>query len=455
MSRKLLFPVLFLTLLLCSCGKSETARETATYADYDSEQANVGAYLNATYEIHVSDYAWGPSVDRVQMLMDAPLDAVSREDFTIVETKATTNYDKEDFPVETQSFPREILDAYLADENGTPVAEPSKVLVLSLSVSPESGNPLNYNPATGLNTWCSPYYMEIEQASGRNLTSCGQPVRDLSVRLTPSRMVTSADDIALDSFTSSDRITYPYAHFEPVGGSDTLLVWLHGGGEGGTADTDPRIPMLASRALVLMREEFQNEVGGINILIPQCPTLWMDMNGGGRIEDILSLSDGTSFYTESLKELIDVYREETSSEKVILAGCSNGGFMSLLLALTYPEDFDGIIPICETLRDENIGEDSIQKIASMPMYFIYSKDDSIALPELNSVPTIKRLRALDAPALHVAASEHVIDSKGTTDENGDPYQYMGHWSWIYFFNNETRCETHGESAWEFIHNLAA
>ena len=37
-----------------------------------------------------------------------------------------------------------------------------------------------------------------------------------------------------------------------------------------------------------------------------------------------------------------------------------------------------------------------------------------------------------------------------TDEDGNPYQYMGHWSWIYFDNNECACDEDGMGAWDFI-----
>ena len=34
--------------------------------------------------------------------------------------------------------------------------------------------------------------------------------------------------------------------------------------------------------------------------------------------------------------------------------------------------------------------------------------------------------------------------------DGDPYQYNGHWSWIYFDNNEADCDEHGEKVWQWI-----
>lgn len=35
-----------------------------------------------------------------------------------------------------------------------------------------------------------------------------------------------------------------------------------------------------------------------------------------------------------------------------------------------------------------------------------------------------------------------------TAEDGSAYQYMGHWSWIYFFNNQ--CEENGVNMWKWM-----
>ena len=450
-------PVILLIFALCSCGKNSSVPEQDL-----SNTANTPVpthieetfYLTGTYRVYADGYDWGPAVNRAIISFDQTLDSVSKEDFTVMEVKSATDYSQEDMPVVTQTFSREVTNAYFSDVNGNPVAAPSNIVTLDLYVSPVDGSPINYDPASGFNTWCDTYALDIRKSFSATLTSNGRAISGMDIDTRMTALVTSVDDVIIDSFTSSDRVTYQYAHYEPADGSKTLIVWLHGGGEGGTRNTDPRIPMLACKSSVLMREEFQNAVGGANILIPQCPTLWMDMNGGGRTTDILDANDGTSFYTNSLKELIEFYREKSGSETVILAGCSNGGFMSLVLALADPRNYDAVVPICETLRDETITDEQLQGVLRLPLYFIYSKDDEVALPDLNSIPTIARLNSMGAQKLHVSTSEHVIDTSGLYQDNAEPYQYMGHWSWIYFFNNETSCDYHGETAWSVIAEAA-
>ena len=96
-------------------------------------------------------------------------------------------------------------------------------------------------------------------------------------------------------------------------------------------------------------------------------------------------------------------------------------------------------------------DEQLEGIKDLPMYFIYSKDDTTVDPELHEIPTINRLKEMQASNLHVSTTDHVIDMSGLyTDENGNPYQYQGHWSWIYFYNNDASCDECGKTAFTFI-----
>ncbi len=45
----------------------------------------------------------------------------------------------------------------------------------------------------------------------------------------------------------------------------------------------------------------------------------------------------------------------------------------------------------------------------------------------------------------------VHDTSGMyKNEDGTPYQYTGHWSWPYFFNNECVDDTTGENLWTWL-----
>lgn len=67
------------------------------------------------------------------------------------------------------------------------------------------------------------------------------------------------------------------------------------------------------------------------------------------------------------------------------------------------------------------------------------------------IPLIKRLKAAHATNLHVSTTEHIIDTSGKyKDKNDKAYQYSGHWSWIYFHNNESKCDDCGIDVFSWI-----
>ena len=128
--------------------------------------------------------------------------------------------------------------------------------------------------------------------------------------------------------------------------------------------------------------------------------------------------------------------------------------MTLVLALTYKDEYDGYVPVCEAVPDESIKEEQLKEIKDLPLYFIYSKDDNIVDPTKHEQPTIDRLKKLGASNLHVATTENVTDTSGRfKQEDGSPNAYMGHFSWVHFFNNESVCDEHQEGAWQWMADL--
>ena len=417
--------------------------------------------ITGAYDMTITGYDWGCGTDSIIMNLDYPLDTVSTDSFTVTEHKQATNFMAEGFPVEEVDVPRQVTNAYLVDESGKKTTEPSTRVKLELYVSPNDGSPLLFSFSSMMNTWSHPYTLTVTKADNAKLTSKGTEVKDFTINIDPAFKTTSADKFKLDTFKAKDGVTYQYASYKPEGGSKTLVVWLHGLGEGGTKNTDPSVTLLANKAAVLGDESFQSTVGGANVLVPQCPTYWMDNDGkmtnfsGGGIQ-----ADGTSHYLESLHELIAKYKEETGSTKVVIAGCSNGGYMTMLMALNYPTEYDAYIPICEALPNALITDEQVKTLADLKMYYVYSQDDTTVVPELHEVPLLQRLETAGAKHTYASVTEHVVDTTGTyyADENGQPtlentgkpYQYMGHWSWIYFFNNT--CNANGLTAWDFIAN---
>lgn len=411
------------------------------------------ATLTGTYQIHVQGDDWGCGVDKAVLALDNPVDSVSAKDFTVQETKQTTDWTT--FATVEGTVDRQVTDAYLCDADGNRVSEPSKYVAVEMYISPNDGSPFLYDVVSNANSWSDPYYLTIKLADGAALTSDGKPVSALNIDTAPTAKTTSVDNFTTDTFKATDGTSYEYAFYKPAQETKTLVVWLHGLGEGGTEKTDPSIVLLGAEAGQLAGEEFQNMMNGAYILAPQCPTYWMDNDGKkGNYKDGGIQADGTSYYTESLHELIADTVKKTGAEKVLISGCSNGGYMSLVLALNYTNEYDGYVLVCEAVTDAHITDEQLTAIKDLPLYFIYSNDDPIVDPKTCEQPTIERLKKIGATNLHVATTDQVVDTSGRfKQEDGSPYAYMGHWSWIYFFNNESVCDDHQESAWQWMADL--
>lgn len=421
------------SLTLAACGGGSGGGSAA--ASFD------GA-LTGTYDMHIQGYDWGCGVDKIVLALNAPLDSVDVDSFTVTEHKQATDWTAEGFPVIEADFPRTVTAATVDGNN----------VELELACDPNTGSPLLYSMATSFNTWCDPYELNIALGEGVELTSGGTAVTSVKIEPVAANRTTSADAWALDTFECASGTKFPYASWDPEEESKNLVIWLHGAGEGGTENTDPYVTILANKVVALSEDEFQSTVGGAHLVAPQSPTMWMDQDGNSTYiaEDAKEVA---SIYTQDLEEFIDAYTEKVGAEKVVLAGCSNGGFMTLWMGIDRPDKYAGLVPICEAIPDGAISDEQIEGLKDLPLYFVYSEDDTTVDPTTHEIPTIERLQksGKSADTLHVSTTEHVVDTSGQyKDEEGNPYQYNGHWSWIYFDNNECECNDDGLKAFDFI-----
>ncbi len=407
--------------------------------------------IQGTFDTQITSHDWGCGTAKMFLHFDQPLDRLGKEDIIVTEHKMMTDFTKiPEFPIIEVRLPRTVLDAYLVNEKGERTADPSREAVIELDVTPSEGSPLLFSMHTQFNTWSKPYELIVKLTDEHHVTGNGETVDALEIDPVEKGHVTEADAMKRNRFAATDGVVYEYVSYEPEGGSDRLVVWLHGLGEGGVKDTDPYVTSIANKVVSLIRKEFQDMVGKANVLVPQCPTYWMDTDGtgtslaGGRIK-----ADNTSFYMNSLVELIQAYQKEHHIVKTVVCGCSNGGFMTLLLGMDHPELMDGLVPICEAVPYTSITEKQFASVKDMPMYFVYSEDDNVVDPSLHEVPTLERLAEEGAEHVYISTTKHVIDTSGKfKDKDGNPHLYSGHWSWIYFFNNE--CDADGYKAWDFI-----
>lgn len=218
-----------------------------------------------------------------------------------------------------------------------------------------------------------------------------------------------------------------------------LIIWLHGAGEGGQ---EPLIAAIGNKAVNLFSPAFQKLLGGkAAFLAPQCPTMWMNDGTGAYT------TSGYSMYTEVLERLIGHFISThpcIDRTRVYIGGCSNGGYMTMKMLLCNPDRYAAAFPICEALADEAITEDDIRVLSQIPIWFTHAKNDPVVLPERYVLPTYRRLLAAGAKNIHLSYFDNVIDTSGLyKQQDGSPFEYMGHWSWIYMLNNECTLDFDG------------
>lgn len=325
---------------------------------------------------------------------------------------------------------RKITNVYVSDKKGNPAVKTGRYAVLEMEVSPTSslGSALNYDWATtGFNDWTENKYTITQQ---KDIQTSAGVISDLVINKFAGETKELVEDFSSGKATYNN-VTLSYADYAPEKDKqkNPLIVWLHGGGEGGT---DATIPLSANKAVNFATEDIQDHFNGAYILAPQAPTYWMD--------GITGRADGTSKYEEALMALIKeqvAANPDIDPNRIYIGGASNGGYMTMLMTRDYPGYFAAAFPVCEGLNDSLISKQDIQSMKQTPTWFVTAKNDTTLLPSLNTVPTYERFVAAGAENVHLSLFQDVQDTSGLyQNADGTPYQYNGHWSWIYVFNNE-------------------
>lgn len=410
--------------------------------------------LVASQRVVIEGCDWGPAVTKTILTLGEPVDAssVSPAGFRVTQTHEPSGVRLGDSH-QTASVERPVLEAYPCNEEGERTADgQTRHIALELGYGPELGSPFRYDFATSQVSWCDPYELEVALAQGSELAlSSGGRVCELdaspAVDLDEALMPQLAGVDLTGSFTGGDDRTLAYASFLPDddGKSHPLVIWLHGAGEGGT---DPRITVLGNKVTALFGAEFQEAMGGAYVLCPQTPQFWMVYDEQGDWTD----NPGTdSVYLETLKELIDSFVAEhprIDQSRIYVGGCSNGGFMTVDLLVNHPGYFAAAYPICEAYAADGLDDARLAALAQTPVWFTWARNDTTVDPARYEEPTVERLRGLGAD-VHVSVFDDVHDTSGLyAGADGGPYQYQGHFSWIYFFNNQ--CAENGVRLWDWL-----
>nr|WP_026695453.1 PHB depolymerase family esterase [Peribacillus kribbensis] len=368
---------------------------------------------------------WGAAVTKVivDLGRPVPVDSVKPDTFKV----HVARYDNRLTNPFLGEGDRIVTKAYVSDKKGNPAQQMGQYAVLELKIAPNDSLGAGLNYANGLNEWADNKYTITQQ---KDIITPAGTVSGLAVNSFAGGTRVLVDDFQTGKATYSNT-TLTYADFTPKQDNhkNPLIIWLHGGGEGGT---DPTIPISANKADSFASKETQEYFDGAYVLAPQTPTFWMNGFSGK--------ADGTSIYESALISLIKDYvanHKDVDPNRIYVGGDSNGGYMTMLLTRDFPGYFAAAFPTCEGLNDSKISDSDIKNMIKTPTWFIAAKNDTTLPPAINTIPTYQRYLQAGAADVHMSLFDDVHDTTGLyKNADGTPYQYPGHWSWIYVYNNK-------------------
>ena len=382
---------------------------------------------DSVYTVLIEGYDWGPAVSRVVLPLNETVSSVNYQDYSVSVERQT---ECTDLPPEQASGKRRAVYAYVSNAEGNVTSEGEHVtLVLEVAPNLPLGSPIQYTRSDRCrgNHWID-YTMTITDTTA-----------DQHWTREANRVMPLVDRFDLSgTFDYQDMPTMSYASYAPEtsGDQSPLIIWLHGGGEGGT---DPSIPLVANRAANYASDEIQALFGGAFVLVPQSPTYWMDNGAGG-----MTTGQVNDIYNEALVALIEEYTElnpNVDQDRIYLGGCSNGGYMTLKLLLQRPDYFAAAFPSALAYQSQYLTDEQVASIKDIPIWFVHSRDDSTTVAEETVMPVYERLQTAGAEDVHLSLYDHVVDLTGLF--GGEDYQYPGHWSWIYCHVNHSRGDADG------------
>ena len=263
------------------------------------------------------------------------------------------------FTVNTNGTERSVLSVYPSDARGA--FDPDGAYI-ALGLEKAAGRGLGLVKGDGV--WRDQYSVEVGLKKGKVLKVGKQKFTAIECKTDKALkdFLSEADYFNKGTFTGKStgkpgEETLTYAAYEPWslkgdGKANPLVIWLHGGGEGGV---DVSITLLGNEVVSLIRPEIQSHftteggADGAYVLSIQCQTMWMGTSKG------FGHGEYPSLYADVLKSCIDDYVDkhpDVDRNRIYLGGCSNGGYMTMHMLIRNPRYFAAAYPTCEAYRDQ-------------------------------------------------------------------------------------------------------
>lgn len=253
-----------------------------------------------------------------------------------------------------------------------------------------------------------------------------------------------------------------YQFYDAGEGTDKLVVWFHGNGEGDLLGSNNNVAqMLANRGTVAWAsDEFQEILGGAYVMSFQAPDTWYYAQNDGLLE----------LAADEINDVVEKYNIDP--EKILVSGCSAGGYMTTRMIIAYPDLFAAAMINCPaySVADDRGGETPTdEELASIKdsdtaIWLVQGATDGVVDTEecskrlfniLTEGQDVTETRIeqefeqnSDITTYETADGKYKLSLYDTTEEGklrfAEDYnqdgeltevQYSNHWSWIYTLNN--------------------
>ena len=193
------------------------------------------------------------------------------------------------------------------------------------------------------------------------------------------------------------------------------VIWLHGLGADGH-DFEPIVPELVQRSERAVRFVF-----------PHAPIRPVTLNGGYAMRawyDIIALDRRAEEDVNGIRAsqaLITAWiqRENAGgipSERIVLAGFSQGGAMALYSGTRYPERLAGIIGLsCYQLLGERLDAERLAANQATPIFLGHGLQDPVVIPALGEAARRQLQAAGYAVEWHAYSMPHSVCPQEVTD----------------------------------------
>ncbi len=435
---------------------TETAETTqvpetteATTAEEETEKKSTDTYSCQLY---------GTVTDAGQVISEMIID--------FGDSKKVTNVDKDTFTVHAVASTKEFLEGTELESYGdyeidrAIVKTEAKGQKLTIYFDQSEGATLAYT--SGGRNYPATLTYTITQNKPITLTAADGTVLEESytAEYTCDNTVIDEETAKFESVIVDGGINYQF--YNAGSDIDKLVVWFHGNGEGDLLESDNNVAQILGNrgAVAWASEEFQTIFGGSHVMAFQAPDTWYYAQRDGLLDKA----------AEEITEAVQNYNIDP--KKILVAGCSAGGYMTSRMIIAHPELFTAAIINCpaydvasdrggETPTDEEL---TAIKDSGVSIWLVQGRTDSVvATDECSkrlfniltegmdiSETTIKQEleQNSDFTTYETSESKYKLSLYDTTEEDklrfAEDYdldgvisevQYSNHWSWIYTLNN--------------------